>query len=179
MRFQRSLLACALCAVTTSAANAQNSLALEEIIVTSQKRVESLQDTPISVAAFGSEELQAIGAYEAGQVAEYTANLTIDRQPSSLDNYGYSIRGIGSGETSLLVENTVGVYIDGVYIARNTGATFDIVDLERIEVLRGPQGTLYGRNTIGGAINIITAKPQEEFGFKQHVTVGRRSLLRS
>lgn len=179
MRFRPSLMACALCAVTASTTNAQETLALEEIIVTSQKRVESLQDTPISVAAFGQQELQAIGAFEAGQVAEYTANLTIDRQPSSLDNYGYSIRGIGSGETSLLVENTVGVYIDGVYIARNTGATFDIVDLERIEVLRGPQGTLYGRNTIGGAINIITAKPQEEFGFKQHLSFGRRDFIRS
>ncbi|MFK8021551.1 MAG: TonB-dependent receptor [Pseudomonadales bacterium] len=162
-----------------SPVQAQESLALEEIIVTSQKRVASLQDTPISVVAFGQDELEAIGAFEAGQVAEYAANVSIDRQPSSLDNYGYSIRGVGTGETSLLVENTVGVYIDGVYIARNTGAVFDVVDLERIEVLRGPQGTLYGRNTIGGAVNIITAKPSEEFGFKQHLTFGNRDFLRS
>ena len=86
---------------------AQGADEMEEVVVTAQKREESLQDTPISVAAFASEELEAIGAFEAGQVAEYTANLTIDRQPSSMDNYGYSIRGVGSGETSLLVENTV------------------------------------------------------------------------
>jgi len=166
-------------AAVSGPAAAQDGLALEEVIVTAQKRSESLQDTPISVAAFGQQELEAIGAFETGQVAEYTPNLTIDRQPSSLDNYGYSIRGVGSGETSLLAENTVGVYVDGVYIARNTGATFDIVDLERIEVLRGPQGTLYGRNTIGGAINIVTEKPGEEFGFKQHLSFGNRDFLRS
>ena len=128
--------------------------------------------------AFGQDELEAIGAFEAGHVEECAASVSIDRQPSSLDNYGYSIRTVGTGETSLLVENTVGVYIDGVYIARNTGAVFDVVDLEQIEVLRGPQGTLYGRNTIGGAVNIITAKPREEIGLKQHLTFDNRGLMR-
>ena len=171
------------CGVITAAAampgHAQNSLALEEVIVTAEKRSASLQDTPISVAAFEEQELEAIGVFEAGQISEYTPNLQISRQPSSLDNYGFSIRGVGSGETSLLVENTVGLYLDGVYVARNTGAIFDIVDLERIEVLRGPQGALYGRNTIGGAINIITSKPADEFHLQQHFTLGNRDAFRS
>ncbi len=158
---------------------AQGSLALEEVIVTAQKRSESLQDTPISVAAFAREELSAIGVVEAGQIYEYTPNLQIAKQPSSLDNYGFSIRGVSSGETSLLNENTVGMYVDGVYIARSTGSAFDVVNLERMEVLRGPQGTLYGRNTIGGAINVITEKPLDEFGFEQFVTVASRDYLRS
>ena len=176
--FHKTLLASTIAATLSVPALAQD-MALEEIVVTAQKRSESLQDTPISIAAFGTEELEMMGVYEAGQVADYTPNLEISRQPASLDNYGYSIRGIGSGETNLLAENTVGLYLDGVYIARNTGATFDIVDLERIEVLRGPQGTLYGRNTIGGAINLITVKPADEFGFQQRFTVGNRDFLRS
>ena len=87
---RHTLIASAVAATVSMPSHAQDSLALEEVIVTAQKRAESLQDTPISVAAFAQEELEAIGAFEAGQVAEYTANLSIDRQPSSLDNYGYS-----------------------------------------------------------------------------------------
>jgi iron complex outermembrane recepter protein len=151
---------------------------LEEIIVTARKTEESIQETPISMAAFNTEALEKIGAFEANAVAKYTPNVIINKQPSSQDNFGYSIRGVGSGETSLAVEPTVGLYMDGVYIARSTGAAFDIAALERIEVLRGPQGTLFGRNTIGGAINIITAKPTGEMGFKQSISAGNRDYLR-
>jgi iron complex outermembrane receptor protein len=172
---QKTLIAGAVAASFAGPAMAQ----LEEIIVTAQKRSESLQDTPISIAAFDQAELTDMGIFEPGQVAEYTPNLDISRQPSSNDNYGFSIRGVGTGETSLLNENTVGMYLDGVYIARSTGSVFDIVDLERIEVLRGPQGTLYGRNTIGGAINLITEKPREEFAFQQKLTAGNRDFFRS
>ncbi len=176
---RHTLMASAIAAVASTHSFAQGSMALEEVIVTAQKRSASLQDTPISVAAFGQEELVAMGVNDIGHVAQYTANLQIDRQPSSLDNVGFSIRGVGTGETSLLNENTVGMYVDGVYIARSTGSVFDIVDLERIEVLRGPQGTLYGRNTIGGAINVISEKPLDEFGVKQIFTAGNRGLFRS
>lgn len=174
-KLQKTLIAGAVAASFAGPAMAQ----LEEIIVTAQKRSESLQDTPISIAAFDQQELTDMGVFEPGQVAEYTVNLDISRQPSSNDNYGFSIRGVGTGETSLLNENTVGMYVDGVYIARSTGSVFDVVDLERIEVLRGPQGTLYGRNTIGGAINLITEKPAEEFGFQQKLTAGNRDFFRS
>lgn len=154
------------------------SATIEEVIVTAQKVEESLQDTPVSVAAFSQDDLEQIGVSEARDVAKFTPNLTMRKQTASQDNYAIAIRGVSSGETALAIDPTVGIYHDGVYIARSTGAAFDIVDLQRIEVLRGPQGTLFGRNTIGGAINIITQKPRGEFAFKQGVSYGARDSRR-
>lgn len=152
---------------------------LEEVIVTAQKREASLQDTPISISTFDPANLERLAVAEAGDVAKYTPNLDMRKPPGSYDNYGYSLRGMSSTDPSLLTEPTVGLYADGVYIARISGAAFDTVELERIEVLRGPQGTLYGRNTIGGAINLVTRKPAEEFGFKQKLAVGNYDYFRS
>lgn len=154
------------------------SATIEEVIVTAQKVEESLQDTPVSVAAFSQDDLEQIGVSEARDVAKFTPNLTMRKQTASQDNYAVAIRGMSSGETALAIDPTVGIYHDGVYIARSTGAAFDIVDLQRIEVLRGPQGTLFGRNTIGGAINIVTQKPKGEFAFKQGVTYAARDSRR-
>ncbi|WP_372749057.1 TonB-dependent receptor [Litorivivens sp.] len=147
---------------------------IEEVIVTAQKVEESLQDTPVSVSAFGADDLAQIGVSEAKDVANFTPGLTMRKQSASQDNYAIGIRSVASGETALAIDPTVGIYQDGVYIARSTGAAFDIVDLKRIEVLRGPQGTLFGRNTIGGAINVITEKPKGEFAFRQAVSYGAR-----
>lgn len=157
----------------------ERSTVIEEIIVTARKTEESIQETPISIAAFSTRDLEKLGAYEAGDVGKYTPNVRIQKQTSSQDNYAFSIRGVSSGETSLSVEPTVGLYQDGIYIARSTGAAFDIADLQRIEVLRGPQGTLFGRNTIGGAINVITEKPRGELAFKQFLSAGNRGYFRS
>ncbi len=182
MKSARSKFQDILCCLTISAAFGSPVVfgqALEEIIVTAQKRAESIQDTPISIAAFDTEELQLMGVVEIGTVADYLVNVQIDKQSGSLDNYGYNIRGVGAFLTNLLNDSAVGVYLDGVYLSRSTSTAYDVVDLERIEVLRGPQGTLYGRNTIGGAINLITKKPGEEFGFKQKLTMGNRDRLRS
>lgn len=151
---------------------------LEEVRVTARKVEESLQDTPVSVTAFSQLQLEQLGVSEAGDVAHYTPNLTMRKQNSSQDNYTLGIRGVNSAENALAIDPTVGIYQDGVYIARNTGAAFDIVDIERIEVLRGPQGTLFGRNTIGGAINIITQQPKREFAFRQSVSYGSRDYQR-
>ncbi len=183
-RVRTTVLATAVAAVTVGGispgAYAQGRTAvLEEIIVTARRTEESIQDTPISMQAFSSRDLEQIGAFEAGAVAAFTPNVRMQKQTSSLDNYSYSIRGVSASETSLAVEPTVGLYLDGVYIARNTGAAFDIVDLERIEILRGPQGTLFGRNTIGGAINIITEKPRGDFAFKQLLSFGNYGYRRS
>lgn len=164
-----------LAAIPASAQKADSrTTEIEEVIVTAQKIKESLQDTPVSVSAFGTEELMQMGVSEARDVANFTPGLTMRKQSSSQDNYAIGIRSVASGETALAIDPTVGIYQDGVYIARSTGAAFDIVDLQRIEVLRGPQGTLFGRNTIGGAINIITAKPKGEFAFRQAVTYAAR-----
>lgn len=151
---------------------------IEEVIVTARKVEESLQDTPLSVVAFSSADLEQIGASEAGDVADFTPNLRMQKQSGSQDNYAMAIRGVSSGETALTIDPTVGVYVDGVYLARTTGLAFDIVDLKRIEVLRGPQGTLFGRNTIGGALNIITEKPTGEFAYKLALGVGDRGYDR-
>ncbi len=151
---------------------------IEEVIVTARKVEESLQDTPVSVAAFSSADLEQLGASEARDVANFTPNLRMQKQSGSQDNYAMAIRGVSSGETALTIDPTVGVYMDGVYLARTTGLAFDIVDLKRIEVLRGPQGTLFGRNTIGGALNIITEKPTGEFAYKLAFGVGTRGYDR-
>lgn len=152
---------------------------LEEVVISAQKVQESLQDAPIAVTAFSSDKLEALGVFSANEVAHYTPNMFGESQPGSSSTTNFTIRGITTTDPTLSVEAGVGVYMNGIYIARSNGLIFDVVDLERIEVLRGPQGTLYGRNTTGGAINVITERPKGEFGFKQLITAGNRSRLRS
>ena len=115
---------------------------VEEIIVTAQKREASLQDTPIAITAFNETGLEQRGVYNFFDIGHSVPNLLINKQPASNNNAGFSIRGFSSGETQLLMDPKVAVYLDGVYLARMTGQVFEIIDLERIEVLRGPQGTL-------------------------------------
>ena len=178
-KLSRTLLVSAVALAVAVPAIAQDrASALEEIIVTAQKRTESLQETPISMAAFDENLIESLGVVQPGDISDFTPNLHMGRKGNK-DQYGFNIRGVSQGGTDLLLEPTVGLYFDGVYLARNIGAAFDLVDLERVEVLRGPQGALYGRNTIGGAINLISKKPAEEFGFKQNVTVGNQSYIRS
>ncbi|WP_380872919.1 TonB-dependent receptor [Sphingomonas sp. DBB INV C78] len=145
---------------------------LADIVVTAQRREEKLIDTPISVTAFTSADLEAHEAVNFVDVAQYTPNFTALTTTGSNHNVGAGIRGISSQEPALAQDPRVGFYLDGVYLAKNSGAVFSIADLERIEVLRGPQGTLYGKNTTGGAINLVTAKPSGEFGFEQKFTFG-------
>ncbi|MCG3168615.1 MAG: Vitamin B12 transporter BtuB [Pseudomonadales bacterium] len=152
---------------------------LEEIIVTAERVEASLQETPIALSVFDAGTLDALGVIESGDIAAYTPNLRMDKTPASLNAYAIGIRGVASAEPSLAVDPTVGIYVDGVYLGRSSAAAFEVVDLERIEVLRGPQGTLYGRNTTGGAVNVVTAKPRREFGFTQELTAGERELLRT
>lgn len=174
MNTTRNTLALVLAAVT-AAANAQ----LEEVVVTAQKVESSLQDTPIAITAFSGETLEALGAVNATDIGDFAPNVNIAKTFGSAGNIRTNIRGVSTGDPSLAVDPKVGLYVDGAYIARNAGAVFDIVDLERIEILRGPQGTLWGKNTTGGAINVITSKPKGEFGFKQRLTVGNFGEFRS
>ena len=153
------------------AAHAQEAAAptsqLEDIVVTARKTAESLQDTPVSITAFSQAFLERQNIQQVDKIAQFTPNLVISKQPSSLSAASVLIRGVGQTEPSAVAEPGVGMYLDGVYIARTGGAILDLVDLERIEVLRGPQGTLFGRNTIGGAVQLVSRKPTDEFGVEQ------------
>ncbi len=156
----------------------QRSTGLEEIVVTAQRREASLQNTPIAITAFTADKLNDLGVFDVAQVGDFAPNVFIGKQPSSNSNMGIFIRGVGNNETALLADPKVGVYIDGVYMSKSVGGVFDIVDMERIEVLRGPQGTLFGRNTTGGAINVTTKKPTGELGGRAEASVGNYGYMR-
>ncbi|MBD2858103.1 TonB-dependent receptor [Spongiibacter sp. KMU-158] len=153
---------------------------LEEIIVTAQKREESIQDTPISIKAFNAEALEVQGIEGIGDLGAKVPGMTVEPFPINNATLRIYIRGMGIFDVQVTQDAPIGVYADGVYIARSTGTALDIADLERIEVLRGPQGTLYGRNTSGGAVNLITRRPTtESVEFKQKFTVGNRNFFSS
>jgi iron complex outermembrane recepter protein len=161
--------------ITTAPSHA----ALEEVVVTAQKRVETAQETPISIAAFGAEALDRLQIVSVTDIADKIPNVMLPPQPVSRTSITPFIRGVGSIDIQVTKDAAVGIYLDGVYLGRTTGMASDFGDLQRIEVLRGPQGTLYGRNTTGGAINLITTAPEDELGFRQRVSVGNRDYWRS
>lgn len=150
----------------TLPAAAQNSssspeLIIEHIIVTANKREESIQEVPMSVTAFTGDFFRDSGETSFQALEQYTPNLKIQAGPDSRFT-SIRIRGIGSAGTNGGIDPSVGVFIDGVYQGRAGMNISDLVDIERVEVLRGPQGTLYGKNTAAGAINVITKKPSAE-----------------
>lgn len=139
---------------------------LEEVVVTAQKRSESLQETPISMQAFSESELEKRTAGDISQLAEFTPNVQFDfTSPISGASNAAVIfmRGVGQTDFTLTSEAGVGVYLDGIYLARSVGGVLDLMDIEQVEVLRGPQGTLFGKNTVGGAISVKTRQPGPEF----------------
>ena len=152
-----------------------NSLALEEIIVTAQKQSENIQDIPISITALDEGALMEQGISDISGLDGVAPGLSISKLSSTVTP-SVSLRGLVSSDPVITSEPAVGIYIDGVYIAKSTGSIFDIAALERIEVLRGPQGTLYGKNTIGGAINLVTKQPQGELGGRVTGTLGNDNL---
>jgi iron complex outermembrane receptor protein len=166
-------------ALAQSEAPASREAVLEEVIITAERREAGLQDTPISVAVMGEAELEALGAFEILDIPNHVPNIRINQTAGSQSNVGISIRGISATDPALAIDPAVGLYVDGVYIGRHAGAAFDIVDLERIEVLRGPQGTLYGRNSTGGAINLVTRRPGGERRFTQALSYGSHEYFRS
>lgn len=157
------------------AKEASNSV-LEELIVTARKREENLQDTPISVTAFSAEGLENRGLQDISGIGDFTPNMTFDSTSALAGTSSASsiyIRGVGQSDWALPLDPGVGLYLDGVYIARSVGGVLDLLDLERVEVLRGPQGTLFGRNTIGGAVSLYSTKPDvDSFFGKVLATVG-------
>jgi iron complex outermembrane receptor protein len=159
----------------TADSKSATSALMEEITVTARKREESIEKTPISMSAYSGAAIEARGITNISDISRFTPNLVIQNNPSyggSNSSAAVFIRGVGQKDFIATVEPGVGMYIDGVYMARSIGGLLDLVDVQRIEVLRGPQGTLFGRNTIGGAISITTEKPGPELGGKASATYG-------
>ena len=147
---------------------------LEEIVVTSRYREENIQTTPISISAFSGDELEVRSIENVEDIGSVVPNAYFRRNASNFGpNNTVGLRGLNQVDFSYAFEPTVGIYIDDVYHSTITGSDMDLVDLERVEVLRGPQGTLFGKNSIGGAIRLISKKPQGDDTGKVQVTVRR------
>ena len=142
------------------------------IVVTARRREESIQDVPLSITAISGEALAKSGTLEITEIAQEVPNLTLEVSRGTNTTLTAFIRGVGQQDPVAGFEAGVGLYVDDIYLNRPQGAVLDIYDVERIEVLRGPQGTLYGRNTIGGAIKYVTAALPDETAIKVRGTYG-------
>lgn len=160
----------------TAEAPENESFGVEEIVVTAQKREESLQDTPISIAAFTSETLKQKGIGSLSDMMEGAIpSLRIVPYAGRASAVSMGMRGmVPFDATQVTRDPTVGIYIDGVYLGRVQGLGMELADIERIEILRGPQGTLFGRNTIGGAVSVVTKKPTGVLGLDLKGGIGNR-----
>ncbi len=153
------LLAAAIAAALPVPALAQDEpAALGEVLVTARKREESLQDVPIAVTSLSGDALLLVGAQDLTTISQSVPNVTLENSRATNSTLTAFIRGVGQQDPVAGFEQGVGIYLDDVYLNRPQGAVLDIYDVERIEVLRGPQGTLYGRNTIGGAVKYVTRR---------------------
>ncbi|MEL7028849.1 MAG: TonB-dependent receptor [Pseudomonadota bacterium] len=171
----------ALIAQTPNVALAQGAGALDNIVVTARRKEERLQQTPVSVTALTREDLNARSATDLDSIDNFAPNISVSGAPlSSGVSFSASafIRGIGQGDFLATTDPGVGIYVDDVYLARAQGALLDLSDIERVEVLRGPQGTLFGKNAIGGVIHAVSAEPDEEFSGYGEVSFGRFNRLR-
>jgi len=163
-------------AQTAPAPDAQNSLA--EIVVTAQYKEQKLQDTPIAISAFSAASIEQRSAVNLADVAATAPSVTLRPASAAFGNsISAAIRGFGQGDFNPAYEPGVGLYIDDVYYPRLTGANFDLLDVDRVEVLRGPQGTLTGRNSEGGAIRFVTRKPTGDGGGYVSATYGSRDRV--
>ena len=166
-----------LCAAVlfTGVAFPAHSQMLEEVVVTAQKRSQSLQDVPITLNAFDSSFLQTTGVQNLAGLQQFTPGL--DTENLAVTQPTYKIRGIGSGGLSIGTDPAVGIYTDGVYVGRSASSNVEFSDIERVEVLKGPQGTLFGRNAAAGAIQVITKKPVQETEGSVRVRAGNYDKL--
>ncbi|NOX25300.1 MAG: TonB-dependent receptor [Deltaproteobacteria bacterium] len=149
---------------------------IEEVIVTARKRSESIQETPIAITAFSTAQLEQRSLTNLVEIGAYIPNVVMNTSPSSSgggNNAQIYIRGVGQIDFLFTTDPGIGIYVDGVFHPRTLGGVMDLLDLERVEVLRGPQGTLFGKNTIGGAISLTSQKPQGDGSGYLEVTTGR------
>jgi len=150
----------------------------EEIIVTATKREQSIYEVPIAISAFNGDDLAKQGVVDFVDIGKFVPNLNITQFSAGHNSSANAfIRGIGLQDHLITTDPGVSVYVDGVYLGRQVGQNWSLTNIERIEVLRGPQGTLYGRNSIGGAINIITKTPGKDPGSKVSIEAGTRDRL--
>ena len=158
------------------ATDQDNSGSFGDIVVTAQKRAESIQDTPLSISALGAEALSARNITDVTGIGNMAPNINVN---SPNGNTHISIRGIGAENTQPGFEASVAFHLDGVYISRPSSTADGLYDIERIEVVRGPQGTLYGRNATGGAVNVITAGPTDTLDGFGKVSLGNYGLVQT
>jgi iron complex outermembrane receptor protein len=165
-----ALASAAYCGLAASPTLAQKAAAVDaaegDIVVTARRREETLVSVPIAVSAFSGDKLESQGAIDITDLANMTPNTTLEASRGTNSTLTAFIRGVGQQDPVSGFEQGVGIYLDDVYLNRPQGAILDIYDVERIEVLRGPQGTLYGRNTIGGAVKYVTKMLPQEFSLK-------------
>jgi iron complex outermembrane receptor protein len=145
--------------ITTAPGAYSEQMVIEEVIVTAQKREQSIQEVPIAISAFGQQFLDDAGIDDMLELQFFVPGLTILNNQSPAQT-NINIRGVGTAGNSLSMESSVGIYVDGVYRARQSSSIGDLVDIERVEVLKGPQGTLFGKNTASGALQILTVAPK-------------------
>jgi iron complex outermembrane receptor protein len=164
--------------VAAGSAIAQETTVFEPVIVTAQKREQSIYEVPVAISAFSAETIEKQGITTLTDIGKFVPNLNVTEfsagHTSSANPF---IRGIGLQDHLITTDPGVGVYVDGVYLGRQVGQNWSLANIERVEVLRGPQGTLYGRNSIGGAINIITVQPGDEDGGRVSLSAGTRGRL--
>ena len=149
-----------------------NPAASNDLVVTARRRSETAQEIPIAVSVVGGDQIDSTGSFNVGRLQQLTPTLQF--YTSNPRNSAVNIRGIGApyGLTNDGIEQGVGIYVDDVYYSRVASATFDFLDVAQIEVLRGPQGTLYGKNTTAGAINITTNQPTFDFQARAELSIG-------
>ncbi len=148
----------ALSGADVALAQQNQSIALEEVIVTAQKREQNLQEVPVAVTAFSADALENAGVQDVTELQKTAPNVTMQVSRGTNTTLTAYVRGIGQADPLWGFEPGVGLYVDDIYMARPQGGVLDVFDVERIEVLRGPQGTLYGKNTIGGAVKYVTKR---------------------
>src|ERR1700743_1436105 len=161
-------------APATTASSAESG-GLAEIVVTAERRSENIQNVPIAVTAFTAESLQSRNLVDIHALSNLSPGVNLDSgAPFSGDRsvLSASIRGVGQDDFAFNLQPAVGVYLDGVYLARTIGANQNLLDVDRVEILKGPQGTLFGANTEGGAISIVTHTPGNEEKFTAQATGG-------
>lgn len=149
---------------------------LGEIVVTARRTEENLQTTPVAVTALGAEQISRQQLVDVSALQYAAPSLTVAPATGDTSAANIAVRGQSQSDNLIAIDPAVGIYLDGVYVARSSGALFNLVDVQRVEVLRGPQGTLYGRNTTGGAINLVAKRPEADFGGSISGRVGNFGL---